>query len=78
MKPILNEYRNHWRSCDWWAHWLETARALPEAELRRHASVSANNGHRCVECFCCACLTVREERSKAEFDKRRAMRDSAI
>ena len=61
---LLNDNRNHWRSADWWAQWIKEAKQLPETDLRRHASVSRNNNHRCVECYCCACLTVLEENYK--------------
>jgi hypothetical protein len=29
-------------------------------ELRRHASISTDNNHRCKNCFCCACVEVLE------------------
>lgn len=41
--------------------WKEQARRLPIEELKRHASVSANNRHKCQECFCCAALEVMRE-----------------
>lgn len=41
-----------------WEKMIAQAEALPGEERRRHASVSRNNGHRCQECFCCACLEV--------------------
>jgi hypothetical protein len=45
-----------------WTNQLIEARKLPSYELRRHASVSTDNRHRCEDCFCCAALTVLEER----------------
>ncbi len=50
------------RSCDGWARMLKQARALPDVDVRRHASVSTLNNHACVECFCCAAEVVRAER----------------
>ena len=50
---------------------------MNDRDLTRHARVSLDNRHRCVECFCCACATVREEKAKDAFDKRRAARDIA-
>ena len=44
---------------------LAQARALPNAELDRHASVSIKNRHRCASCFTCACVEVAAERAKA-------------
>lgn len=41
--------------------------SMTDAELRRHASVSASNRHRCDSCFCCACV--------AELEKRADIRD---
>ena len=46
---------------------LRRARELTSEELMRHASVSRDNRHRCNPdreeiCFCCAALTVLEER----------------
>jgi hypothetical protein len=49
---------------EYWAPTCE-ARKLETKELRRHAAVSTSNRHRCQECFCCAALTVIEERSEA-------------
>jgi hypothetical protein len=44
-------------------HWqLYSARRQSRADLERHASVSLSNGHRCGDCFTCACVTVLEER----------------
>lgn len=40
------------------------ARKLPIEDLRRHASVSMNNFHRCTECFTCAAAAVLVERQK--------------
>ncbi len=45
-----------------WTNQLIEARKLPDYDLRRHASVSTDNRHRCEDCFCCAALTVLEER----------------
>ena len=49
------------------ANQLREARKLASADLKRHASVSTDNRHRCDPateeiCFCCAALTVLEER----------------
>lgn len=46
-----------------WANQLREARKLARKdmdELKRHASVSSSNNHRCQVCFCCAALTVLE------------------
>lgn len=45
-----------------WENQLRAARKLPDSELRQHALVSTQNRHRCEDCFCCAALTVLEER----------------
>lgn len=45
-----------------WGNQLAHARRLSTDDLRRHASVSLNNHHRCEDCFCCAALTVLEQR----------------
>lgn len=45
-----------------WENQLWSARQEPTRELTRHASVSTQNRHRCQECYCCAALTVLEER----------------
>jgi hypothetical protein len=45
-----------------WENQLREARKLDSKELNRHASVSTSNRHRCMDCFCCAALTVLEER----------------
>jgi hypothetical protein len=34
---------------------IQRAFTLPEADRRRHASVSTNNRHECESCFTCAC-----------------------
>ena len=50
-----------------WATQLAAANKLADEntkELRRHASVSAENRHRCEGCFTCAALTVLEERMR--------------
>lgn len=54
-------YQTYDRACDQWAEWKRQAAALPVADIRRHASVSTQNRHECVECFCCACLAVVRE-----------------
>lgn len=54
-------YRTFERSCDQWKEWKQQAASLPPADIKRHASVSTSNNHFCVECFCCACVTVAEE-----------------
>jgi hypothetical protein len=46
-----------------WENQLRHARALGSAELKRHAAVSAENRHRCQDCFCCAAWAVLEERA---------------
>jgi hypothetical protein len=43
-----------------WQRQIAEALTLSAADLRRHASVSRDNRHRCRECFTCACLTVLE------------------
>jgi hypothetical protein len=45
-----------------WKNQLAAAKELPTSELRRHASVSYGNRHRCKDCFTCAAATVLEER----------------
>lgn len=40
------------------------ARALSDAELRRHYSISTSNGDTCGECFCCICGKVLAERNE--------------
>jgi hypothetical protein len=52
-----------------WENQLTAARALPSDELRRHASVSQQNRHRCSDCFCCAAWEVLDERDKALCDR---------
>jgi len=49
-----------------WRNQLAAARKLSTEELRRHALVSYRNNHRCHACFCCAALSVIEERKKGE------------
>lgn len=46
-----------------WNNQLIEARKLPTSDLTRHALVSTRNRHRCEDCFCCAALTVLEERN---------------
>jgi len=55
------KYRQYTRSCDQWAEWKRQAAVLPVSDIKRHASVSTDNRHSCVECFCCACVAVIEE-----------------
>ena len=45
-----------------WENQIWHAERLAIDDLRRHASVSLNNRHRCTSCFCCAALTVLERR----------------
>ncbi len=42
----------------------EQARKLDDVELKKHAAVSFYHERRpyCMNCFCCACLVVRNER----------------
>jgi len=54
------------RTCDMWADMLESARNLDDSLLSGHADVSTRNNHACVECFTCACATVRDERRGTE------------
>ena len=54
-----------------WANQLDEARKLDDKELARHASVSTDNNHQCVDCFCCACVVVREERARAARIRKR-------
>jgi len=49
-----------------WSNQLWHARRLSTVELRRHAAVSRDNGHRCRDCFCCAAWTVLEARARGE------------
>ena len=46
-----------------WQNQLHFARQLDDKELRRHARVSIDNNHRCMDCFCCACVEVMRERT---------------
>lgn len=62
-----------------WENQLWHARQQPSYELRRHAQVSTDNKHRCEGCFCCAALTVLEERHpelKTDADKARRILDA--
>lgn len=62
-----------------WANQLWHARQMESHELRRHATVSTHNRHRCEDCFCCAALTVLEERHselKTDADKARRILDA--
>ncbi len=45
-----------------WQNQLKFAEQLATEELKRHAAVSKDNLHRCEDCFCCAALTVLEQR----------------
>jgi hypothetical protein len=45
-----------------WQAMIRQASDLPDADIKRHASVSRDNRHRCYSCFTCACLTVAEQR----------------
>jgi hypothetical protein len=38
---------------------------LPLREIKRHASVSKSNRHRCNQCFTCACLDKLERMNKS-------------
>lgn len=53
------------RRTDAWFRMRQQARELDDKELRRHASVSTDNNHQCVQCFCCAAQAVLEERRRA-------------
>lgn len=64
------------RECDQWAEWRKEAALLPFKELQRHARVSYDNNHQCVECFCCACWSVLEDLDRAEAARRRRVRDN--
>jgi hypothetical protein len=57
------EYEAYWAPT--WENQLREARLLPDEDLRRHAAVSRNNAHWCRECFCCAALTVLEDRRES-------------
>jgi hypothetical protein len=48
---------------------LKEARLLSREDLRRHASVSRDNKHRCRDCYTCACLEVLEEREERDRTK---------
>ncbi len=54
-------FKTYARPADQWLEWRKQAYALPVAEMRRHAAVSTDNRHACVDCFCCACVAVLEE-----------------
>ena len=45
-----------------WENQLTHAIALPDSRLRPSALTSTRSYHRCKDCFCCAALTVLEER----------------
>jgi hypothetical protein len=47
-----------------WENQLRHAQSLATSELKRHAAVSAENRHRCQDCFCCAAWAVLEERAE--------------
>lgn len=57
-KPTYRQYED---PSDQWLEWKKQAAILPLADLRRHASVSTDNRHRCENCFCCAALAVLQE-----------------
>lgn len=57
---MKTEREKYWEPT--WPNQLREARKLDSKELKRHASVSTNNVHRCEDCFCCAAVTVLEER----------------
>lgn len=42
-------------------HARQLLREKGYAEVKRHASVSIDNRHRCRDCFCCACVEVLRE-----------------
>ena len=54
----MNPDRNFWKRA------LEAASYLDDNELRRHARISINNSHQCVDCFTCACVTEMHKRQK--------------
>jgi len=41
---------------------FQYARALSDAQLQRHYSISTSGGDTCGECFCCICGKVLKER----------------
>jgi len=43
----------------------DTAEAMTDDQLRRHAEVSARNNHQCNDCFCCTARLVLTERIAA-------------
>lgn len=53
-----------------WKNQLIEANKMSTADLERHAAVSTGNNHRCEDCFCCAALTVIEERAGLDDDTR--------
>ena len=61
FKNVPAEIANEWRQ---WQDMQGRARLLSDADLKRHATVSINSNHQCVQCFTCACVTVRHERDR--------------
>lgn len=47
---------------EFWDKAMSEAFRLPDADLKRHASVSLDNRHFCNDCFCCACVVTLAER----------------
>lgn len=54
------------------AHMRRQAGRLPFVELARHAHVSTRNRHRCRSCFCCAAVSVLEDRRDRRVARRAA------
>ena len=52
------------RNADQWHQFTEQAKTLSDKEVKRHASVSLDNRHSCVDCFTCACVHEVERRSR--------------
>ena len=59
--PQPPTYRSYDDPAEQWQEWKRQAYTLPLAEVARHAKVSTQNGHRCRECFCCACIEAEDE-----------------
>jgi hypothetical protein len=53
-----------------WTKMLDEARTLNDADVKRHASVSLNNNHQCVECFTCACAVEQQRRASQRARER--------
>ncbi len=66
-KPTYKQYDNNTKQWQEWkrqAHEIRLTQGL--SEVRRHASVSLQNAHKCHDCFCCACVEyVREQKETA-------------